>query len=123
MILNLVFFLFGELLHVLAQLDEIARFFKEQPNSRTQIFIERVTPYIVRICVASAIFVLWLQGTLVETLAVAGISLPDAVMKVLNLHVTGAIAVLAGYAADSALGYISFFKTTVPQTQPGGNRT
>jgi hypothetical protein len=112
--LNILWFLFGQALHVAAQVDAIARAKNNPIDSRAAILKARATAFIVRIGLSSAVFVLWLQGTLIEVIMATGLTVPDSIEKVLNLHVTGAIAVLAGFAADSVLGYIPFLKSSIP---------
>jgi hypothetical protein len=110
MIWALLGFLLGLALHILAQVDAVARAANNPNNTWLAVLKARAISYIVRSGLALAVFMLWLEGGLVAALMATGITLPDMAQKVLALHVTGALAVLAGYCADSALGYLPFVK-------------
>ena len=108
MILSLLWFLFGLVLHVMAQVDAVARSKSNPSNTWLAVLKVRAVSYVVRAALCCAIFMLWLEGGLVAVLMATGITIPDSLAKVIALHITGALAVLAGYAADSVLGYIPF---------------
>lgn len=110
----LLFFLIGSALHTLAQIDAIARAKNNSHNSRVEILFERWQTILVRTAWSLAIFTLWLQGQLVAVLAATKIPLPDTMTGILDLHVTGAVAFMAGYLFDSALTFIPGLKNSVP---------
>jgi hypothetical protein len=107
-------FIAGLALHVLAQVDAIARAKNNAASSRIGIIQDRAIPIIVRSAICAAVFILWLQGQLAGTLIATGIAIPDWAGKVLDLHVGGGIAFLAGYCFDSGLAFIPVFKSYVP---------
>jgi len=113
-ILAMFFFLIGSGLHTLAQVDAIARAKNNPNNSRVTIFKSRWQTILIRAAWSVAIFVLWLQGQLVAVLAATKISVPDSLAGVLDLHVSGAVAFMAGYLFDSALAFIPGLKNSVP---------
>jgi len=47
-------------------------------------------------------------------LTAAKITLPGAVAGILDLHVGGAVAFMAGYLFDSALAYIPVLSSSIP---------
>src|SRR5258707_14190664 len=112
--LALLFFLIGSALHTLAQVDAIARSKNNPNNSRLTIFQARWQPILIRTAWSMAIFVLWLQGQLVAVLAATKIPMPDSLAGVLDLHVSGTVAFMAGYLFDSALAFIPGLKNSVP---------
>lgn len=115
--LNLVavgLFIVGLMLHTLAQIDAIARAKNNPAGSRLGILAARWIPIVVRGAICLAIFVLWLQGELADVATALKIPIPDTMDRVLDLHVGGSIAFVAGYAFDSALGYVPFLKSSIP---------
>ena len=108
----LVLFLVGDALHVLVQVDDLAR---KGKTTRKAIFSERWVSIIVRGSISTAFFLLWLQGQLDDLITATGISIPASIDKILDMQVSGALALLAGFAFDSAIGYIPFLsKIGVP---------
>lgn len=110
----LVTFILGLALHALAQIDAIARAKNNPASSRLQIFQDRAVPILIRSVISTFIFILWLQGQLADTVTKMGVTMPDTVGKILDIHVGWAIAFLVGYGFDSALGYIPAFKSSIP---------
>src|SRR5579863_2718466 len=94
--LALLFFLIGSALHTLAQIDAIARSKNNPQNSRVQIFLGRWPTIVIRAFWSLALFTLWLQGQLVAVLTAAHVPVPDSITAILDLHVGGAIAFMAG---------------------------
>lgn len=112
--LALLFFLVGSALHTLAQIDAIARAKNNPQNSRVQIFLGRWQTILIRAAWSVALFTLWLQGQLVAVLTAAHVPVPDWAAAILDLHVGGAIAFMAGYLFDSALAFIPGLNNSVP---------
>lgn len=112
--LALLFFLVGSALHTLAQIDAIARAKNNPQNSRWQIFLLRWQTILIRAAWSVALFTLWLQGQLVAVMTAAHVPVPDSVAGILDLHVGGAIAFMAGYLFDSALAFIPVLNNSVP---------
>jgi hypothetical protein len=112
--LAVLFFLVGSALHTLAQVDAIARSKNNPNNSRLAILQSRWQPILIRTAWSIAVFVLWLQGQLVAVITAVKIPVPDSFSAVLDLHVTGAVAFMAGYLFDSALAFIPGLKNSVP---------
>lgn len=113
-VLAVIFFLIGLALHTLAQVDAIARSKNNPMDSRVAILKVQGVTILIRGGVCLAFFVLWLQGQLVGVMTALKIPLPDTFTAVLNLHVGGAIAFLAGYAFDSGLSFFPGLKSTLP---------
>jgi hypothetical protein len=113
-ILAIIFFVVGSALHTLAQIDAIARAKNNPSNSRVGIFLSRWQSILIRAAWSVAFFTLWLQGQLVAVLTAVKIPLPDSVSGILDLHVGGAVAFMAGYLFDSALAFIPGLKNSVP---------
>lgn len=113
-VLAVIFFLVGSALHTLAQIDAIARAKNNPSNSRVGIFLSRWQAIVIRAAWSVAFFTLWLQGQLVAVLTAVKIPLPDSVTGILDLHVGGAVAFMAGYLFDSALAFIPGLKNSVP---------
>lgn len=114
MLFAVLFFLIGSALHTLAQIDAIARSKNNPHNSRVEIFADRWQTILIRAAWSLAFFTLWLEGQLAAVLAAAKIPIPDTVAGILDLHVTGAVAFMAGYVFDSALAFIPGLKSSVP---------
>lgn len=110
----ILFFLIGSSLHTLAQVDAIARSKGNPQNSRLDIFATRWQTILIRAAWSIAFFTLWLQGQLAAVLAAAKIPLPAWASGFLDLHVTGAVAFMAGYLFDSALAFIPGLNKSVP---------
>jgi hypothetical protein len=110
----LIFFLIGSALHTLAQIDAIARSKNNPNNSRLGIFLGRWQPILIRTIWTLVIFTLWLQGQLVAVLTAAKIPVPDTLTGILDLHIGGAVAFIAGYFLDSMLAFIPGLKNSVP---------
>ncbi len=113
-VLAVLFFLIGSALHTLAQVDAIARAKNNPMDSRLAILRLQWVTILVRTGWCTAIFILWLQGELVDVLRAVKISVPDAAAGIMDLHVGSAIAFLAGYSFDSALSFIPGLKSTLP---------
>lgn len=111
-ILAVFFFLVGSSLHILAQVDSLARM--DKTTTRMLLLAARWETILIRTCWAFAFFAMWLEGQLIAVLTAASIPIPAAASKILDLHVSGAVAFMAGYLFDSALGYIPFLKSSVP---------
>lgn len=109
-----IFFLIGSALHTLAQVDAIARSKNNMYKSRLEILTQRWQTILIRTAWSLAFFTLWLQGQLVAVLTAVKIPMPDSIAGVLDLHVSGAVAFMAGYLFDSALAFIPGLKNTVP---------
>jgi len=112
--LAILFFLIGSALHSLAQIDAIARSKNNPNNSRVGILESRWQTILIRTAWSMAIFILWLQGQLVAVVTAIKIPLPDSLAGVLDLHVSGPVAFMAGYLFDSALAFIPGLKNSVP---------
>jgi hypothetical protein len=112
--LALLFFVVGSGLHTLAQIDAIARAKNNPQNSRLAIFLARWQTIVIRAAWSVALFTLWLQGQLVAVLGAAHVPIPDSMAAILDLHVGGAIAFMAGYLFDSALAFIPGLNNSVP---------
>jgi hypothetical protein len=112
--LALLFFLIGSALHTLAQIDAIARAKSTTGSSRTAILLGRWQTILIRAAWSIALFTLWLQGQLVAVMTAAHIPVPDSMAAILDLHVGGAVAFMAGYAFDSALAFAPWLKNTIP---------
>jgi len=110
----MIFFLVGSALHTLAQIDAIARSKTNPNNSRLAIFLSCWQTILIRAAWSMAFFTLWLQGQLVAVLTAAKIPLPDTITGILDLHVGGAVAFMAGYLFDSVLAFIPGLKSSVP---------
>jgi len=113
-VLAVLFFLVGSGLHTLAQVDAIARAKSNPLDSRLTILRLQWVTILVRTGWCTAIFILWLQGELVDVLRAVKISVPDAAAGIMDLHVGSAIAFLSGYAFDSGLSFIPGLKSTLP---------
>lgn len=109
-----IFFVIGQALHALAQIDAIARSKNNPTDSRLTLFLARWIPIVCRAALCFALFELWLQGELADTLIALEVHLPAWGARVLDLHVGSAVAFLAGLAFDSVIGYIPIFKSSVP---------
>lgn len=102
-LIAIVFFLVGDALHVLAQLNDLA---DKQKTSMLAVLKTRWVSIAVRAFISLALFVGWLDGQIDDMIAGMGITLPAWVDKLLGLQVDqGWLAALIGYAFDSALGY------------------
>jgi hypothetical protein len=108
------FFIIGLILHAAAQIDAIARSKNNPQTSRLAILRTRWIAILIRGAWCLALFILWLQGQLVEVLTAINVPLPDTAAKILGLQVSAPIAFMAGYAFDSALGYVPWLKSSVP---------
>ena len=115
----LAFFLVGLALHALAQIDAIARAPNNALKTRLSVFSDRWVQIVVRGGICTALFVLWLQGQLVDTLEAMSIPVPQSFQGLLDLHVGGAIGLLAGYVSDSALAYVPWFNSSAPPPSGG----
>jgi len=116
-----IFFLVGSAMHTLAQIDAIARAKNNPANSRIGILATRWQTIVNRDAWAFAFFVLILQGQFVALLNAVKIPVPSAMAAVLDLHVGGAIAWMAGYLSDSALAFIPGLNTSLPPAIDPGN--
>lgn len=112
--ISALLFVVGLALHTLAQIDAIARAKNNPTNSRVAILKDRWSTILIRSAWCFAIFVLWLQGELVDVLTAVNVTVPDALKGILDLHVGAAIGFMAGYLFDSGLGYIPALKTSLP---------
>jgi hypothetical protein len=110
----LLFFLIGCGLHTLAQIDAIARAKNTTCSSRLEILAARWQTILIRTAWSVALFTLWLQGQLVAVMTAVKIPVPDMIAGILDLHVGGAVAFMAGYAFDSALAFAPWLKNTIP---------
>lgn len=113
-LLAVIFFVVGSALHTLAQIDAIARAKNNPINSRAEIFLGRWQTILNRGAWSVAFFTLWLQGQLVALLTAAHLTLPSSVTGILDLHIGGAVAFMAGYLSDSALAFIPGLNTSIP---------
>lgn len=111
-VLAYVFFAIGSALHSLAQIDAIAR--AKPGQTRLGILESRWQTILIRAAWSLAFFTLWLRGQLLAVLTAVHVPLPDAAAGVLDLHVSGAVAFMAGYLFDSALAFIPGLKNSVP---------
>lgn len=112
-ILAVVFFLVGEALHTLAQVNAIAQARNNPANSMAEVFAARWVNVLVRSAICLAFFILILQGQFVEILKTFRVPLPEIALAVLGLHVGSAVAFLAGFAFDAGLGYIPKLATSL----------
>jgi len=122
-IFALLFFLIGSALHTLAQIDAIARAKSTTGSSRVQIFLGRWQTILIRAAWSVALFMLWLQGQLVAVMTAAHVPVSDSMAAILDLHVGGAVAFMAGYAFDSALAFAPWLKNTIPPPIDSQNGT
>lgn len=107
-------FVVGMALHVLAQVDAIARAKNNPANSRLELLKDRWIPILNRSAVCLAFFFMWLEGELVVMLTAIKIPIPDVARAVLDLHVGGPLAFLAGISFDALLGFIPKLNTSLP---------
>lgn len=114
MIFALLFFLIGCGLHTLAQIDAIARAKNTTCSSRIEILAARWQTILIRTAWSVALFTLWLQGQLIAVMTAAKIPVPDMMAVILDLHVGGAVAFMAGYTFDSALTFAPWLKNSIP---------
>ena len=110
----LLCFMIGLALHLLAQIDAIARAKNNTQNSRLGILKSRWSTFLIRGAWCLAIFIAWLQGELVHVLVAVNVPLPDMAKAILDLHVGVLIAFGAGYMFDSLLGFIPALKSSLP---------
>lgn len=104
----MVSFILGNALHGLAQVNDIAR---KTNQSLGKVAYDHWVPLLVRGAICMFIFLLLLEGQMEDVITALHIPLPQSVQGILNLNVNnGAIAGLAGYVFDSALGYIPFIQ-------------
>ncbi|HXP82554.1 MAG TPA: hypothetical protein VN976_21830 [Verrucomicrobiae bacterium] len=113
-VVSVSLFIVGMALHTLAQIDAIARAKNSPLNSRVAIFLARWQTVVIRSAWSLAFFTLWLQGQLVAVLNAVNVPLPDIARAVLDLHVGGAVAWMAGYLFDSGLSFVPGLKSSVP---------
>ncbi len=113
-ILAVLFFLIGSGMHILAQIDAIARAKNNPNNSRLKLLEDRWQTILIREAWAMAFFVLILEGQFVALLTAIKIPIPSMVTALLDLHVGGAIAWMAGYLSDSGLAFIPGLSTSIP---------
>lgn len=113
-IFAVMFFIIGSALHTLAQIDAIARAKNNPMNSRMALLTARFQTILNRGAWSVAFFTLWLQGQLVALLTAAHLSLPAFATGILDLHIGGAVAFMAGYLSDSALAFIPGLNTSIP---------
>lgn len=111
---SFVFFVAGLVCHTLAQIDAIARAKNNPQNSRLEILKTRWVTILIRDAWSAALFVLWLQGQLIAVLNSLGVSLPQAATAILDLHVGGAVAWMAGYSFDSLLAFVPSLRSSLP---------
>src|SRR5216683_60520 len=109
-----IFFLMGSGMHTLAQIDAIARAKNNPATSRLGILASRWQTIVNRDAWAIAFFALILQGQFVALLNAVNIPVPSVMAALLDLHVGGAIAWMAGYLSDSALAFLPGLNTSLP---------
>lgn len=103
-LIAVLFFLLGDALHALAQVDAVAR---ATGQKRRKVVYDRWVPFVVRGAISAFLFVGILDGQIDDLLNSTGATLPSWLDKLLGLQVDqGWLAGLFGYAFDSALGYI-----------------
>jgi len=103
---NVLAFLIGAILHVLAEVDRLSKLDKK---TRTQVLADRWVAILVRTFISLAIFLGFLNGKLDDIVDALGIPTPAFVTKILDIKMGpgyGWLCGVIGYAFDSALGYI-----------------
>lgn len=108
------FFLLGQFVHLLLQVWAIVTAPNSPATTWQDVVRSRWPAFLARSFVCTMLFWLWLDGQLISAMDGIGVNIPSWVRIVLGLHVSGAIAGLAGYAADSILAFIPWFKSSVP---------
>lgn len=111
------FFLFGNLVHLILQIWAIVSATNSPAKTWSEVFYSRWPVFLARGFLCSMFFWGWLDGQLISGLNGVGIQLPGWVTTILALHVNAPVAGVAGYAADSVLAFIPWFKSSVPTIQ------
>lgn len=103
-LLALTFFVLGNALHGLAQVNDVAQKTKQ---SRSKVLSDSWVPLLVRGFLCLFLFLGLLEGQIDDILMAAHIPIPMWLQGLLDINVNSAwIAGLAGYGFDSAIGYI-----------------
>lgn len=117
----LAWFMFqlGQVMHVVSQIDQIARAKNNTATSRKQILLDRLVPIIVRSFIATIAFGVLLGGGLPKILEMVGMQSPSWVITLsVLLSQTGmvgaSLAAAVGFGADSALTLVPAFKSYIP---------
>lgn len=109
-----IFFVLGEAMHTLVQIDSLVREKNNPETSRIALLKDQWIPLVTRLVWNLAAFALILEGEFVAILKAINIPIPDALTAILDIHVGGAVAWLAGYGFDSILAYVPGLKTYTP---------
>ena len=117
-----VLFLCGEIIHILLQVDDIAR---KTKTRRRDVLYQIWPPVLFRAFACAMIFaIIWEHPDLIAQVAkMVGHPLGGDENEVLEIPMNNAIAGLYGLFLDSILGYIPIFKTQLPaltQAPTGG---
>jgi hypothetical protein len=100
----MAFFLFGEALHALAQVNDMARKYNK---SMKEVFYYHWVPIVVRGAICLFIFLGLLEGQIGDVVSALHIPLPQWAQGFLGLNVNnGFLAGVCGYTFDSGLSYI-----------------
>ncbi len=112
-------FFAGQLMHLLMQVDAIARAKNTPITSRMKILEDRAIPITVRLFLCTLIFGLTLGGGMPDLYMLFGAEAPQWVVRLggllANTSIVGwSIAGMVGFGVDSAIGFLPFVKTYIP---------